>query len=76
MKMESPLDAVKSPLSRRHFLTATSCFGAAAAFLRYLPQPALATRVAQDKRIAATPVVDKGYASIRKIGEGRLRDDF
>ncbi len=70
MKMESAFAAVKSPVSRRHFLTATSCFGAAAAFLRYLPQPGLAASVAQDKRIAATPVVDKGYASIRKIGEG------
>jgi hypothetical protein len=61
---------MKSAVSRRHFLAATSCFGAAAAFLRYLPQPALAEGIAQDKRVAATPIVDKGYASIRKIGDG------
>jgi glyoxylase-like metal-dependent hydrolase (beta-lactamase superfamily II) len=61
---------LKSSLSRRHFLAATSCFGAAAAFLRYLPQPALAEAILQDKRISATPIVDKGYALIRKIGDG------
>jgi glyoxylase-like metal-dependent hydrolase (beta-lactamase superfamily II) len=70
MKLYHPAANLKSPLSRRHFLAATSCFGAAAAFLRYLPQPALAETILQDKRIAATPIVDKGYASIRKIGDG------
>ena len=70
MTLYHPAAILKSPLSRRHFLAATSCFGAAAAFLRYLPQPALAESILQDKRIAATPIVDKGYASIRKIGDG------
>jgi len=62
--------AIKSPCSRRDFLAATSCFGAAAAFLHCIPQPALAANIAQDKRIATTPLVDKGYASVRKIGDG------
>jgi cyclase len=44
--------------------------GVAAAFLKYLPLPALAESLAQDPRIAATPLVDKGFATIRKIGEG------
>ena len=70
MTLNNPAANPKPPLSRRHFLAATSCFGAAAAFLRYLPQPALAEGILQDKRIAATPIVDKGYASIRKIGNG------
>lgn len=70
MTMRLPVDAVKSPVTRRKFLAATSCFGAAAAFLRYLPQPVMAAGIAQDKRVAAAPIVDKGYASIRKIGEG------
>jgi cyclase len=70
MKQHSPTLADKSPLSRRNFLTTTSCFGAAAAFLRYLPSPVLAESVQQDKRVAATPIADKGYASIRKVGDG------
>jgi cyclase len=70
MKLHFPTLGAKSPLSRRNFLTTTSCFGAAAAFLRYLPSPALAEGILQDKRVAATPIVDKGYASIRKVGDG------
>jgi cyclase len=70
MSVQSPAADLKSPSSRRHFLTAASCFGAAAAFLRYLPSPALAESILQDKRVSATPIVDKGYASIRKIGDG------
>ena len=70
MTLSHPAAILKSSLSRRHFLAATSCFGAAAAFLRYLPQAALAEGILQDKRVAATPIVDKGYASIRKIGDG------
>lgn len=65
-----PTAAAKSVLNRRDFLTTASCFGAAAAFVHYLPLRAFAASVMQDKRVAATPIVDKGYASIRKIGDG------
>src|SRR5271156_1231974 len=70
--MQIRTDAVKaaSAVSRRNFLTTTSCFGAAAAFLRYLPSPVLSESILQDKRVAATPIADKGYASIRKVGDG------
>src|SRR5437899_6778351 len=57
-------------LSRRSFLAATSCFGAAVAFAKLLPLPALGEDLAQDARIAQTPLVDKGFASVRKIGNG------
>lgn len=57
-------------LSRRRFLASTSCFGAAYAVARLIPLPALAQPLAQDSRIAATPLVDKGFASIRKVGDG------
>jgi len=70
MTLQSSAAGLKSPQSRRHFITAASCFGAAAAFLRYLPSPVLAESILQDKRVAAAPIVDKGYASIRKIGDG------
>ncbi len=56
--------------TRRNFLTATSCFGTALALTRYFPLPALAERVAQDPRLSAQPLVDKGFAAVRKVGAG------
>jgi glyoxylase-like metal-dependent hydrolase (beta-lactamase superfamily II) len=32
--------------------------------------PALASELASDSRVSATPLVDKGFASVRKIGNG------
>jgi cyclase len=57
-------------LTRRDFLTSTSCLGAALALARYFPLPALAESVAGDPRVAETPILDKGFAATRKIGEG------
>lgn len=57
-------------ISRRRFLAATSCFGAAYAVARLIPLPALAQTVAQDSRVAAAPLADKGFASVRRIGNG------
>jgi glyoxylase-like metal-dependent hydrolase (beta-lactamase superfamily II) len=57
-------------VSRRGFIAAASSMGVAAAFLKYLPLPALAESLAQDARIGTTPLVDKGFATIRKIGDG------
>jgi len=37
---------------------------------KLLPMPALAAELADDSRISQTPVVDKGFASVRKIGAG------
>ncbi len=56
--------------SRREFLASTSCFGAAVFFARNFPVPALAEPIARDSRVAETPLVDKGFASVRKIGQG------
>lgn len=58
------------PISRRDFLASTSCFGAAVTFARLIPLPALAGSLMQDSRIAAQPLVDKGFASVRKVGNG------
>lgn len=57
------------PLTRRNFLAATSCFGAAA-LLDFGCLPALAQGVAQDPRVAATPLLDKGFSAVRKVGDG------
>src|SRR5437667_11487313 len=58
------------PLSRRKFLAGTSCFGALYALAKLIPLPALAADVAVDARISEVPLVDKGFASVRKIGNG------
>jgi len=56
--------------SRRKFLARTSCFGAFYAVAKLIPLPALAAELASDSRVADMPIVDKGFASVRKIGEG------
>lgn len=56
--------------SRRQFLASTSCFGAFHALARFIPLPALAADLATDPRISSSPLVDKGFASVRKIGNG------
>src|SRR5438445_12278908 len=58
------------PLSRRSFLIKTSCFGAFYAVAKLIPLPALAEELAEDSRISQTPLVDKGFALVRKIGNG------
>ena len=56
--------------SRRKFLAGTSCFGAFYAAAKFIPLPALAAETASDSRVSQTPLVDKGFASVRKIGNG------
>jgi glyoxylase-like metal-dependent hydrolase (beta-lactamase superfamily II) len=56
--------------SRRSFLAKTSCFGAFYAVAKLIPLPALAAELARDSRVSQTPLVDKGFASVRKIGNG------
>jgi len=62
---ESPL-----PFSRRSFLIKTSCFGTFYAVAKLIPLPALAAELAVDSRVSQTPLVDKGFALVRKIGNG------
>jgi glyoxylase-like metal-dependent hydrolase (beta-lactamase superfamily II) len=57
-------------VSRRGFLVKTSCFGAFYAVAKLIPLPALAAELAGDSRVSQTPIVDKGFASVRKVGEG------
>jgi metallo-beta-lactamase superfamily protein len=57
--------------SRRGFITQASYFGALYyALARTMPLPALAQTAGIDSRVSATPLVDKGFASVRKIGNG------
>jgi glyoxylase-like metal-dependent hydrolase (beta-lactamase superfamily II) len=57
-------------VTRRRFLASTSCLGAALAVARYFPASAIAAEIAGDLRFAEKPLVDKGFASVRRIGEG------
>jgi glyoxylase-like metal-dependent hydrolase (beta-lactamase superfamily II) len=56
--------------SRREFIARTSCFGAFYAVANLIPLPALGAELTGDSRVSQTPLVDKGFASVRKIGNG------
>jgi cyclase len=56
--------------SRRKFLAHTSCFGAFYAVAKLIPLPSLAAELAGDSRVSQTPLADKGFASVRKVGDG------
>jgi glyoxylase-like metal-dependent hydrolase (beta-lactamase superfamily II) len=58
------------PFSRRHFLASTSCFGAFYAVARTIPLSPLAPELEADSRISQTVIIDKGFASVRKVAEG------
>jgi glyoxylase-like metal-dependent hydrolase (beta-lactamase superfamily II) len=59
-----------SNFSRRSFLTRASQWSALFAAYPLIPLPDLAESLAADSRVAQTPVVDKGFASVRKVGDG------
>jgi len=63
-------DRGAKPFSRRSFLAKTSCFGAFYALAKLIPLPALAAEWKSDSRLSPTPLVDKGFASVRKVGNG------
>lgn len=58
------------PFSRRTFLAKSSYLGAMYAAAKLLPMHALAAELARDSRVSQTPIVDKGFASARKVGDG------
>jgi len=61
---------VSRGFSRRKFLAHTSCFGAFYAVAKLIPLPALAAELSGDSRVADSPIVDKGFAAVRKVGDG------
>ena len=58
------------PFSRRSFLAGTSCFGALYAVAKLIPLPALGAELEGDSRLSQTPMLDRGFASVRKVGNG------
>lgn len=59
-----------SRLTRRRFLHRASEWGALAAAYPLFPLRPLAGRLADDPRLGQAPLVDKGFAAVRKIGDG------
>ncbi len=57
-------------VSRRKFLAGASSLGAFYATRKFAALPGLAGPLLDDSRTAAQPIADKGFASIRKIGNG------
>jgi glyoxylase-like metal-dependent hydrolase (beta-lactamase superfamily II) len=56
--------------SRRSFLGRVSQWSALFAAYPLSPLPELAAALAGDSRIARAPLVDKGFAAVRKVGDG------
>jgi glyoxylase-like metal-dependent hydrolase (beta-lactamase superfamily II) len=56
--------------SRRSFLAGASSLGAIYAYSKIAPLPVLAQALPNDPRIAQQPIADKGFALVRKIGDG------
>jgi cyclase len=57
-------------VSRRAFVSATSTLAALGAFRRWLPAPAVSAALQSDSRLTQSVIVDKGFASVHKIGNG------
>jgi len=57
-------------MTRRSFLASTSCLGAALWTARLFPMTAVAGDVASAERVSPQPLADKGFASVRKVGDG------
>ena len=58
------------PFSRRSFLAKTSYFGALFAVAKLIPLPGMGAELKSDSRLSQTPLVDKGFASVRKVANG------
>jgi cyclase len=56
--------------SRRAFLAHTARLGAFYTAAKLMPLEALGGSLATDSRVAETPLVDRGFASVRQIGKG------
>lgn len=57
-------------ISRRNFLAHASCFGAFYGVATRIPIAALSESLAADSRVSQALVADKGFAAVRKIGDG------
>src|ERR1700758_2241844 len=56
--------------SRRSFLSQAAQWSTLLAAYPLLPLPVLVESLAGGSRVAQAPIVDKGFASVRKVGDG------
>src|SRR5450755_457945 len=56
--------------SRRSFISRASCFGAFYGVAKLIRLPNLREAITADSRVSQTPIIDKGFASVRKVGDG------
>src|SRR5438477_5271666 len=68
--MIDPALIQRSGISRRNFLAQASCFGAFYGIATRIPMALLSASLAADSRISQAPIADKGFAAVRKIGDG------
>ena len=68
--MIDPALIPRSGISRRNFLAHASCFGAFYGVGTRIPMAALSESLAADSRVSQAPIADKGFAAVRKIGDG------
>jgi hypothetical protein len=56
--------------SRRTFVAGTSSFAALHSMANLLPLPPLIAALQNDSRLSQTVVADKGFAAVRRVGNG------
>ena len=56
--------------SRREFLAGAGSWMSFGAMVKLIPLSALSANVENDSRVSQAPLVDKGFASVRRIGSG------
>src|SRR5215469_15433444 len=61
---------LRAAFPRRQFLAQAAYLGAGFSLASAFPFPPLSSSLADDPRVSQTPVVDAGFASVRKIGDG------
>jgi len=64
------MSAYSQRFSRRTLVAGTSSFAALRSVASLLPLPPLLAALQNDSRLSQTMVADKGFASIRRVGNG------
>jgi glyoxylase-like metal-dependent hydrolase (beta-lactamase superfamily II) len=64
------MSAYSQRFSRRAFVAGTSSFAALHSMANLFPLPPLVAALQNDSRLSQTVVADKGFASVRRVGNG------
>jgi glyoxylase-like metal-dependent hydrolase (beta-lactamase superfamily II) len=69
-RIQSEFQLSAASVSRRDFIARAASMGALYSSAMYFPLTALSESLGANSRISQAPVVDKGFAAVRKIGNG------